>query len=227
MTSKPSVEQLTQLLDNTSLFAHLDAQTKQRLVQTARWREAQAGEVIVLEGEQMPGLYVLQYGWVKVVKSAQSGREQVLRFFEPGEMFNEIGILTDKPNPATVIALEPAGLWLISRQVVRDLLREEPDFAQYVIDQLADRMVYLVSLISDISLRPVTERLARLLLESANDGVVHRPRWYTQAELASRLGTVPDVIQRALRDLDNGGVIAVQRDQIRVLDQSALEKIAA
>ena len=213
MTTKPSVDQLSYLLNNTSLFARLDAQTKQRLVQTARWREAQAGEVIVLEGEQMPGLYVLQYGWVKVVKSAVSGREQVLRFFEPGEVFNEIGILTDKPNPATVIALEPAGVWLISRQ--------------YVIDQLADRLVYLVSLISDISLRPVTERLARLLLDSAADGVVYRPRWYTQAELASRLGTVPDVIQRALRDLDNGGVIAVQRDQIRIVDQAALEKIAA
>ncbi|KAA3658795.1 MAG: Crp/Fnr family transcriptional regulator [Chloroflexi bacterium] len=227
MKPKPSLEQLSQLLNNAALFARLDAKTKQRLVQTARWREVQTGEVLMLEGEQMPGLYVLQYGWVKVVKSSVSGREQVLRYFEPGEMFNEIGILTDKPNPATVIALEPAGLWLISRQAMRDLLQSEPDFAQHVIEQLADRMVYLVSLITDISLRPVTERLARLLLDSAIAGVVHRPRWYTQAELAARLGTVPDVIQRALRNLENEGVLTVQRKKIQILDRSALEKIAS
>ena len=226
VATKPSLKQLTHLLENIPLFAQLDAKTRQKLVQTARWQEAQAGEIVTLEGEPMPGLFILQYGWVKAVKSAVSGREQVLRFFEAGEMSNEIGILTDKPNPATVIALEPAGLWLISRQVVRDLLRDEPDFAQYLIEQLAQRMVYLVSLITDISLRSVTERLARLLLADAKADVVQRPRWFTQAELAARLGTVPDVIQRALRDLDNNGVIAVHRREIRILDPDALAELA-
>jgi CRP/FNR family transcriptional regulator len=87
--------------------------------------------------------------------------------------------------------------------------------------------MYLVSLVSDLSLRPVTGRLARLLLDSADeDGVLHRPRWYTQAELASRLGTVPDVVQRALRELDQEGIIAVQRRKIVILDQDALAEWA-
>jgi DNA-binding transcriptional regulator YhcF (GntR family) len=64
------------------------------------------------------------------------------------------------------------------------------------------------------------------LLEDASDDVLHRPRWYTQAELAARLGTVPDVIQRVLRGLENDGFIAVERHQIRILDRQALTDMA-
>ena len=33
--------------------------------------------------------------------------EQVLRFLEPGEAFNEVGVFADQPNPATAIAGTP------------------------------------------------------------------------------------------------------------------------
>ena len=72
----------------------------------------------------------------------------------------------------------------------------------------------------------MTGRLARLLLEGAVDGVLLRPRWFTQTELAARLGTVPDVIQRALRQLESEGLIQADRQQIRILDADALAEIA-
>lgn len=106
-------------------------------------------------------------------------------------------------------------------------MRERPDFAQSVIEQLAERMLFLVSLVTDLSLRPVTGRLARLLLDSAADDVVQRPRWFTQAELAARLGTVPDVVQRSLRGLETDSLIAVERQQIYILNRPALEALAA
>jgi CRP-like cAMP-binding protein len=106
------------------------------------------------------------------------------------------------------------------------LFRERPDFAQQVIAKMADRLLHLVSLVTDLSLRTVTGRLARLLLEDASGDILHRPRWYTQAELAARLGTVPDVIQRALRSLESDDFIEVDRHQIRILDRSALVEIA-
>ena len=92
---------------------------------------------------------------------------------------------------------------------------------------MAGRLLHLVSLVTDLSLRPITGRLARLLLEEAPDNLLLRPRWYTQAELAARLGTVPDVVQRALRNLEKDGLIEVKRREIRIVDRDALEEIAA
>ena len=175
------------------------------LAREAAWREQSAGEVVFLEGEASPGLYYLQFGWLKAVKSSPEGREQVLRFIGPGETFNEIGAFASRPNPATAIALESAGVWLLRREALMRLLRHQPDLAQRVIENMAGRVVDLVNLVADLSLRPITGRLARLLLDETSGDVLHRPRWHTQAELAARLGTVPDVVQRALRGLESEG----------------------
>ncbi|MCB0032695.1 MAG: Crp/Fnr family transcriptional regulator [Anaerolineales bacterium] len=224
--NRPLQEQFIQQLSKIPLFIELEDSFLRALAQASRWREYEAGEVVVLEGDAQPGLYYLQYGWLKAVKTSPTGREQILRFLEPGETFNEVGVFANQPNPATAIALEPAGIWLIPRAALIQLLQEKPKFAQHVIGKMAERMLYLVSLVTDLSLRPVTGRLARLLLDDAVDDILERPRWYTQIELAARLGTVPDVVQRALRSLEGEGLIAVDRRQIRILDRQTLAEIA-
>lgn len=220
-------DQLIQQLSTISFFEKLDQKTLHDLAHSALWREYQAGEVVFWEGDQTPGLYYIQSGWLKVVKSTFAGREQVLLFLQAGDIFNEYAAFTNKPSPATVMVLESAEIWLLRRERLMHLLREEPDFAPHLIEKMAERLFHLVTLVADLSLRPVSGRLARLLLDQATNNVLHRPRWYTQTELAARLGTVPDVIQRVLRQLQANGIIAVQRHQIRILDQEALEEIAA
>jgi len=219
---KPTPFQLQEYLRVNPFFAGLDEETLAILVKGAQWREYAAGEVVVWEGTVATGFYFVQSGWLKVVKTAPNGREQVLSFVEPGQTFYEVGAFSVHPSPATAMALEPAGVWLIRREAVLQLMRERPFFAEFILAKMADRLLALVSLITDLSLRPVTGRLARLLLESAEGDVLQRPRWYTQAELAARLGTVPDVIQRALRDLEQEGLIAVQRQTIRILNRPGL-----
>ncbi|MCP4427683.1 MAG: Crp/Fnr family transcriptional regulator [Chloroflexi bacterium] len=226
MSSHPHIDQFVQQLRSDPFFSRLDAPTLENLAQGAIWREYAAGETIFWEGEVSPGLYYLQSGWVKAVKSSPSGREQALRFLEAGELFNEVAAFSNQPNPATAVALEPAGVWLLKRDALLQLLRERPDFAQHIIASMAERILHLATLVADLSLRSVNGRLARLILESADDDILHRPRWYTQSELAARLGTVPDVIQRALRSLESDGFIEVQKQYIRILDGHALTRIA-
>ena len=219
-------DQLISQLQTHPFFANFPSEILQPLAQSAVWHEYSAGEIVVLEGELLSGLYLLQYGCLKVVKMSQRGREQVLRFLESGETFNELGVFANQPIPATVIALEPAGIWLIRQESMQKLLREQPEFAEHLVAKLASHLLYLVSLVSDLSLLPVTGRLAHLLLTEAKDDVLQRPRWYTQAELASRLGTVPDVVQRTLRQLEKDGLIEVQRRTIHIVDRTRLMNLA-
>ena len=226
MSDHPGRTSLIEQLRSTAFLKRLDQPTLDALAQGAVWREYAAGEVVFIEGESSSGLYVLHSGWLKVLKTSVEGREQVLRLIGPGETFNEIGVFADRANPATAVALEATGVWLLQRRAVLELLRTRPEFAQHVIENMADRVIDLVTLVADLSLRPVTARLARLLLEDATGDVLQRPRWYTQTELAARLGTVPDVVQRALRTLEGDGVLEVERHMIRIRDRTALEKLA-
>jgi len=95
-----------------------------------------------------------------------------------------------------------------------------------MVQKLAVRLQHLVSLVEDLSLRTVEERLSRLLLEHSEQGTLQRRRWATQTEMAARLGTVPDVLSRALRKLADEGLIRVARHQIEILDLKGLEERA-
>lgn len=209
-------------LSQVDYFAGLDPATLEVVGRAALRREFQADQIVLLEGEPCDGLYVIQEGWLKAVKLSPGGREQALRFLGPGETVNVISVLRETPNPATVVALEPTTAWLVRREAMLQLLDDEPGLARMVIQNLAERILHLVGLVEDLSLRTVETRLARLLLEQASEGLVRRRKWATQAEMAARLGTVPDVLHRALRGLVEAGLIAVDRQQIRVLDREGL-----
>jgi CRP/FNR family transcriptional regulator len=204
-------------------FAELDLATLEAVARAAIRREYESGQVVFLEGEPCAGLYVVQAGWLKSVKISPAGREQVVRFVGPGETFNEVGILASSLNLVTVIALEPATVWVVEREALLQLLEQDPHLARIITQNLARRVLYLVSLVEDLSLRTVEARLARLLLEQATDKVLHRRRWATQTEMAARLGTVPDVLNRALRKLADEGLIQVERHQIQILNRQELE----
>jgi CRP/FNR family transcriptional regulator len=204
-------------------FSALDGPARDAVVQAAVRREYKAEEIVFLEGDCCAGLYVVAEGWFKAVRTSPEGREQALRFVGPGEVFNEVGVFAGAHNPATVVALEAGAVWLIDRGTIVRLLDRHPRLARSVVENLARRVLHLVSLAEDLSLRTVEARLARLLLDRAKEGLLHREHWATQAEMAARLGTVLDVLNRALQQLVNEGLIEVERHQIRILDQDGLK----
>lgn len=214
------------ILKAVSYFAKLDGITLASMERAAIHRVYDAEQVILIEGESCSGLYIVESGWLKVVKIGLDGREQVLQTLQPGDVFNAISVFTDAPNQATVAALETSAVWMVRREVLLNLLEEHPPLARQVIQELAGRVQYLIRLVEDLSLRSVEARLARLLLEQAEGESVQRRRWATQAEMASRLGTVPDVVNRALRKLSDGGLIHVERHQIQILDKEGLKTVA-
>ena len=182
--------------------------------------------MVFLEGEQSSGLYSIHAGWVKLIKLSSEGREQVLRYFGPGEVFSEMGAFLSRPNPATALALEHTELWQIHRSVLQPALSHHPSVLLQVMANMADRIAFLAELVADLSLYPVEVRLARLLLDESTAGAFDRRSWLTQAELAARMGTVPDVLGRALRDLADAGLIQVDRRRIAILDRAGLVKRA-
>ena len=218
--------QAAALFSRIPYFAALDANTIGEIVDAAVRREYQPDQVVLLEGETSHSLYVVGSGWLRAVKVSPDGREQVLHVIEPGEVLNTIGVFADAPYPGTVMALEPSVLWIIDQPTMLALVESHPALARVIIVELAERVQHLISLVEDLSLRSVEARLARLLIDSAVDGVVERRRWATQAEIAARLGTVPDVVSRALRAFGEDNLIEVKRSQIRILDPDRLTERA-
>ena len=206
-------------------FAVLDESGWTELLAATRLHAYQTGEIIFLEGTPPENLYLVHRGWVKAVKLSSEGREQILNFLGPGQPLNVAPIFAEQPHPATLIAQEECELWTIRQSTLLALLDRYPAMARLIIRTLAERLLHTISLIEDLALRPVISRLAKLLLTQLPDerqSVIPRQRWATQAEIAARLGTVPDVVNRALRSLADEGLIQVDRHQIIILDRAGL-----
>jgi len=217
---------LLKRLKNTELLQGLDGKALSQLAQSGVWKVFDANAAVFWEGDVETNLYYLQYGSLKAVKTSPDGREQVLKIINAGEIFHEVGVLAKRANPATAIALEESGIWLIPRQALEDVLASYPQMAIRIIENMADQIISLAALVSDLSLKNVKARFANLLLEQAKGGMIERKNWATQSEMASRLGTVPDVLGRAIRELTKAGTIEMDKQHIRILDREGLVKQA-
>lgn len=223
MTHSSHVLQVFQSLRH---FGDLPDVVQKTVATSAVQRRFREGQVIYLEGEPAEYVYLLESGWVKAMRITPQGREQAMMFLQPVEVFGDIAVFTGRTYPGTVVALEDVVVWAIPAQTILDLISQHPPLALAVIRHLGERVLHYVNLVEDLSLRSVEARLANTLLQHAELRagrlVVPRRHWTTFDEMASRLGTVRDVLSRALRSLEGEGLLEVKRREIIVLDPQGL-----
>jgi CRP/FNR family transcriptional regulator len=189
-------------------------------------RTYEPGQMIFLEGEPCTGLHIVQSGLVKVFKVSLEGREQVLHVLCPGTTFNDVAVFDGGPNPVSAIALEPTTIWIVNRTSMLALLHTCPALAMTVVGRLSAMARHLVHLVETLSFCDVTSRLARLLLDRAQPGnalfELEGRRRMTQAEMAAHLGTVREMVGRSLRELEQEGLVEIDRHRILIHDADRL-----
>lgn len=202
-------------------FRALDEKELNALARTLIDATFDKDQMVFLEGEECQGLYIVRSGSVKIYKLSPEGREQILTFTKEGGSFNEVAVFDGGPNPANVSAVEATRLWIVPRDAIIALIQRNPQVALAIIRNLGTRLRHLVSLVEDLSLRQVSARLARLLLETASG----QGRALTQQQMASQLGTVREMVGRSLRQLESRGLLKIERGKIVILDREGLERI--
>lgn len=227
MSQSPSSRDLRTRLRQIRFFRSLPPAAEEELLAAFSLKRYDAGEIIMLEGELPSSLFIVASGVVKISRVSQDGREYIMRLAMPGDTFNEVGVLDGAGNPATATAHTEAVLWRIDRADLQRIAASYPELAWAMAEQVAGMARHLVGLVEDLAMRTVKGRVARLLLdeaEASNADVV--PRLLTQEEMAARLGTVREMVGRALRSLAADGVIEFDRHRIVILDPERLAREA-
>ncbi len=216
--------------DAGSFLDGLPAAVRARLLKRGVRRACDADTVLLVQGGDSPGLIVVESGLLKVSSISEDGREQVLRHTGAGGSLNEVAALDGGTSPATVVAVEPSLVVVISADALADALAESPELALALLRSFAGRMRHLVGLVEDLSFRHVSERVARILLQSVaphpgvGAGAELRDRM-TQREIAEMAGTSREVVARALRSMEALGAITIERGEIRLLSPERLSQL--
>lgn len=220
------------LLAQIPSFAGLDSRTLVEIGRTVRRRTLAAGETVLVEGKPCEGLYFVIQGQVRLIRGSSEGREHVLRVLGPGATFNDIAVFDGGPNSDGAVAVGSTTVGFIPKTNMTALIDRHPQVAKAALKLLSSRQRALGSVVEDLALRDVTTRVARLLLgcmgqhehivEQAPDACAR----ITHQEIASMVGSVREVVQRVLKDLERDGAIALERTRIRIRDQARLEQWA-
>lgn len=213
------------MLRKLPYFAQLSPTTLQQLADQSLARRFDTGAMIFGEAEASAGLWLIETGSVKIFKLTPDGREHVLHLLGPGDTFNDIAALDAGPNPANAGATSPLQAWVIPTAAVQAALSADPGLAIAVVQSLAQRVRHLVVQIEDLALRSVTARLARFVLEQAENPALSGPG-VTRALIATHLATTPETVSRSLRVLEQAGAIRFDRHRIIIEKAELLREMA-
>lgn len=178
-------------------------------------REYPKHALVVREGEQTDSLFVILEGRVKVFVSDGEGHDMVLSTQGAGEYFGEM-VLDEGPRSASIMTLEPTRLLIVPKTEFRNFVERNPAFALSLIEKLIGRARALTASVKSLALMDVYGRVARLLLELAEEGngKLVIPQRLTQQEIASRIGASREMVSRILKDLSTGGYLTQSRSGI-------------
>lgn len=212
-------------LKSVAYFSGLSTEELDSVKKLIFEKKVERGDIIVFEGDPPEALYFVSSGVVKMFRTSAEGKEQVLNIVRPGESFNDVPAFDGGPNLASAQAMGPVTLYGIPKHSLDLFLQEHPQVAVSVANVLAAQVRHLVSLVEDLSFRPVVGRVAKVLLEYAGDGTSPGQQ-LTQQDMAAMAGTAREVVSRSLKVLQSEGVIEIDRHRIVITDKEALRGIA-
>ncbi len=180
---------------------------------------------LVLEGMPAKTGYFILDGEVRVLRSSPEGRIQVLARMGEGHPVNLISLLRQPPiNQSSVDTLTRVYVLALTKSDFSDLVEQCPDFAKTLLIQFAHRIAHMTNLAADLALYPVEVRLARFLIDLADQ--TQSPTGWTQDEIAAQIGTIRDVVGRSLRKFEADGLIERHHGQILLQDRAGLTALA-
>lgn len=220
-------------LRQTALFGGLADEELRALAARSVERRLAREEMLFVAGEKARGLYVVVSGAVRAFRAGADGREQVIHTERAGATLAEVPVFDNGTYPATAVADEDSVVLFITKEDVRAVCREHPGIALAALELLAGRLRRHAELVEVLSLRAVGQRLARLLLKEARErgersggGGVSLDIGATNGQIAARVGTVTEVVSRALARLHQDGLILLDNRRVTIPDERLLAAYA-
>lgn len=213
-----------QILRYSSIFSGLNDGEINQLADLSIEYSFIPNEFVFWDGDAPEWFYMVAEGKVKALKHSSLGKEFIIAFFDPGEMFGEVAVFEDKPYPASAQAVAETKVLGIRRRDFLSFLSSRPEVALKIISVLSGRLRDAQDRLRDLAGERVEQRLARILLMlSAKIGPTLP---FTRQEIADMAGTTIETTIRVTSQLRYRGIISSTRGQTIILDKTKLRLLS-
>lgn len=201
------------------------------LVGNASVRVFDARRELFKQGDDGRSVLVVVHGYVKLSAITAGGREVVLDLVGPGDVFGELGVLTEQGRAATAVALTPCSVLAIDGRAFLAALARSTEAMFWVIRLLGRRLNKATQQMTDGLELPASARLAKALLELA--ALHSRPAAdglqislaMSQRELGAMTGLIRESINKHLGQWREAGWLSQSGRAITLHNVAALRDL--
>jgi len=202
------------------LFRGLRSSQLRQIKEKSEVREYDSGHIFFRPGQEGEALFLLERGCVQTFR--QSGTKKlIIADLKPPAVFGEMACVGQHMYHCSAQATKASRIRYLSRANMEAVLREYPEVTRRRLDIVGQRFLQVLLNLEERSFRPLIPRLAKLLLNNAEDNCV---RDLTHREIAERLHVYRESATSALGELRKAGIIAIERKCIRIADRDRLER---
>ncbi|AJG22532.1 Crp/Fnr family transcriptional regulator [Cupriavidus basilensis] len=220
---------LESFVESATWFAGLTAEEQARVQADAYERQYPAGGVACHRGDPADHWLAVIEGMAKVDTASACGRAITFAGVPAGSWFGEGAVLKREPRPYSVVAIKESRVAFVPRATFLWLLDRNPAFSRYVIDQLNARCGYYVGLVHNLRLHEAAARVAFCLAELFHQQLypsTDRTLSLSQEEVGRLSGLSRQNTNRALRELADAGMLAIEYGSIQILDLEGMRQFA-
>ena len=166
-----------------------------------------------------------------------NGREVTLDIIYPGDSFDVVTLLDNKPHDMIISPLTNLQLMSVPIEVMRKWLWSYPELNQQFLPYLADKMRNQENQSTNFALHNVSTRLSRIILKHINKVNAYTGRQQDEHQyhlinglsdevLARMAGSVRQVVNKQLQHWKSQNILDKKRNQLLINDLGALYKEA-
>lgn len=189
----------------------------------------EAHEAIVTQHRSGEGLYFLREGRARVVRSSATGRERIVGFLYPGDVFGEGAVLGGQGRGATVLAETAVRVLVMYRSELESLFARHPKLSWNLarlltrrVDALNEELIAM-SLDSEASMAHLFLKVYRQRLAAGEAEPALLP--LTPPDLTACLGTSRETTARTLKKFTAAKLIVAEGAGLRLLDVNGIERV--
>lgn len=176
------------------------------------------GDVVLSENAYINVIPIVKKGSIKVLRTDEDGREILLYYITPGEscIMSIFGGIHQDTSKVKVVADEETEILFIPIDKVSILLKEYPEWVDYVFHLYHKRFEELLEVVNAVAFKKMDERLLNLL-KKKTELAKNKTLSITHDQLANELGTARVVVSRLLKQMENEKLVLLGRNKITLM----------
>jgi len=218
------MEEMLALLRSNEIFKSLNDAELGQFAKLARARSYRKGEFLCLYGDRWPYLFIVAQGSIAAQKDSSEGRSLLISTFGVGEVFWGLTLFDEQAGmPVTLEARQKSRIYLWVNSDCQPFFIQHGELSWEIARLMAQRMLLASGIVEGLAFQPVTQRLARLLIDQYPADQQAVARNLTLDEMAARIGSTREMVCRILYRFADQGAIQINRTEFVFKDRQLLE----